>query len=209
MLLVEEFFSAAVQVAAALIIAFVVYLIFGRKTGRFKNYTGLGWPPLWAIGWGVAAGLVLALAGIVLFTALGLTGVATGEGTFSGKLKTIGPTPTAFAFILIIAFIKTSLSEEIFFRGIIAKRLIAWLGLVWGNPVQAAIFGAVHLLLFFVPGGLAFSWFLALILFLFTGAMGWVFAYLNERKGNGSIVPGWLAHGVLNAVSYPVFAFLA
>jgi hypothetical protein len=35
-----------------------------------------------------------------------------------------------------------------------------------------------------------------------TGIMGWVNGWLNERLGNGSIVPGWIAHGLTNVISY-------
>jgi len=49
---------------------------------------------------------------------------------------------------LIIAWLKTSLAEEIFFRGFIGKRLIDRLGFLRGNGLQSVIFAAVHVAIF-------------------------------------------------------------
>ncbi|MCB0588762.1 MAG: CPBP family intramembrane metalloprotease, partial [Phaeodactylibacter sp.] len=95
--------------------------------------------------------------------------------------------------------------EEILFRGFLAKRLISVLGYQWGNVLQAAIFGAVHLLLFISLGtGLPFLAFI----FAFTALGAYVTVYLNEKKADGSIIPGWIAHGLANVVSYSVIGFL-
>ena len=104
------------------------------------------------------------------------------------------------------ALVQTSLSEEILFRGFIAKRLIERLGFTWGNLLQAAIFAVPHLALLLVPDASP-SAAGAAGLFAYPFAMGWVLAYINERIGNGSIVPSWLAHGLGNLGGYVLLAF--
>jgi len=64
--------------------------------------------------------------------------------------------------------------------------------------------GLVHLLLFI---GRDFSFPLALGVVLFTGLGGWTSCFLNERLGNGSMLPSWWMHGVTNALTYGVLAF--
>lgn len=105
-----------------------------------------------------------------------------------------------------IAMVKTSLSEEILFRGFIAKRLISALGFKWGNLLQALIFGLVHLALFWILMD-AKVWFLAFI-FMLSAVAGYMIQYINEKFSGGSIIPGWIAHGFGNTISYFVIVFL-
>jgi membrane protease YdiL (CAAX protease family) len=137
-----------------------------------------------------------------------LRNLANGDNTVVGMIRDSGLSAETIGVVLIVAFLKTGLSEEIFFRGLIAKRLIAWLGFPIGNTLQALLFGAVHLLIFVVPGGPAFDPLAATAFVAVTGTAGWVMGWINERLGNGSIAPSWLMHGLGNAIAYPVLAFL-
>ncbi|MEM9235012.1 MAG: CPBP family intramembrane glutamic endopeptidase, partial [Pseudomonadota bacterium] len=103
---------------------------------------------------------------------------------------------------------KTALSEEIFFRGLIAKRLINGFGFWTGNTLHALLFGGIHMLIFVVPGGPEFTPLLGATILFLPGLAGWLMAYANERLGNGSIGPGWLIHALGNAISYPILAFV-
>ena len=105
-----------------------------------------------------------------------------------------------------IACFKTSLSEEILFRGFIAKRLIAKLGYQRGNILQATIFGLIHLALFLALIGPQLPFLIGI--FVFSGLAGYIMQHINEKHSAGSIIPGWLAHGFGNTVSYLVIAFL-
>jgi hypothetical protein len=49
--------------------------------------------------------------------------------------------------------------------------------------------------------------FIIFILF-FSGISGYVIGFINVKKGNGSIIPGWIAHGFGNSISYFTVAFL-
>lgn len=104
-------------------------------------------------------------------------------------------------FALIYAFLQTGLSEEIFFRGFLGKCFINKFGFVLGNILQAGLFGLIHgILLVNAIGTIK-----AVFLIIFTGTIGWMMGYINERQSNGSIVPGWIIHGIANTIS----AFIA
>lgn len=98
---------------------------------------------------------------------------------------------------LIYAFLKTGLSEEILFRGFFAKRLISKFGFAIGNTAQAILFGLLHGIMLFGALGIG----KALIVILFTGSVGWVLGYINEKEAGGSIFLSWLLHGLANTLA--------
>lgn len=205
--MLQEAINTALQLAIVLIVALVVWLIFGRKRETFRAYVGLIAPKGAAMAWALAAAFVFAPASIALFMTPALHDLAAGPNTVAGHMRAQGLSADVVGQILLVAFVKTALAEEIFFRGLIAKRLINGLGFIAGNTLHAVLFGAVHLLIFVVPGGPAFDPLIAGAFFLVSGGGGWFMAWLNERRGAGSIAPSWLLHGLANAVAYPVLAF--
>jgi membrane protease YdiL (CAAX protease family) len=194
--MIAALISALLQAGLVLAIAALVWLAFGRKKGRFGAYVGLTGAPARSILIGAAIGLIAAIA-ILNFP--GVAEMNSGRGTVTGEALHAGVSAGMLAGLAVAALIKTSFSEELLFRGLIGKRLIAWLGFDLGNAIQALLFGAVHLLLLLVP---AASTPVVAFLVLVTGAMGWVNGWLNERLGGGSILPGWAAHGVANLCAY-------
>jgi membrane protease YdiL (CAAX protease family) len=205
--MLQEAINAALQVAVVLIIALVPWAIVARKKESFARYIGLIAPTRRAMLWTLAVALVLVPASLAIFMAPTLHDMAAAPNTVAGRLRAEGWSADVAGQIVIIALIKTALSEEIFFRGFLAKRLIRWLGFGLGNTIHALIFGAIHLLIFVVPGGPAFDPMLALVMAGVPAAGGWIMAWLNERVGNGSIAPSWFLHGVTNLLAYPVLAF--
>ena len=144
--------------------------------------------------------LAFVLPGLLLvYFSPGILEAVTAPNTVIGKLRANGLSTTTFIALILKSLIQTSLTEEILFRGFVAKRLINWLGFTTGNLLQAILFGAVHLLIF---AGQEFSLALAVGVVFFPGLAGWIFGYLNERVGNGSILPGWLMHGLTNLIAY-------
>jgi membrane protease YdiL (CAAX protease family) len=203
----QELVNTAVQLAVVLAVALVVYLFFGRKSGSFPRYVGLIAPKPKAMGWAFAVALVLTPATLALYLFSPLREVATGPNTVVGLIRAMGPSADTAVTIVIVAFFKTALAEEILFRGLIAKRLMSVAGFWFGNVLQATLFASVHLLVFVVPGGPAFSLALAVPVLALVLASAMVMAWLNERLGGGSIGPSWLLHGIGNATAYPVLAF--
>jgi len=206
---IDESLNSIAQLAVSLAIALGFWAVFGRKVAGFFNWIGLTVPPAKAMGLAFVLFLLWAAAYCLLFWVLPeFAAAASADNTIPGELRANGLNAETLAVIAVVAGIKTALAEEIFFRGLIAKRLIHAMGFWWGNTLQALIFGGVHLLIFTVPGGPEFALLPAVLFLLIPGAGGWAMGYVNERAGNGSILPGWLMHALGNAVSYPVLAFL-
>ena len=43
---------------------------------------------------------------------------------------------------------------------------------------------------------------------ILSGAAGYIVGWIKEKRGNGSLVPGWIAHGLGNTVGYSLIAFV-
>jgi len=195
--------SAVLQTLAVLLVAGIVYLLFGRKTGSFARYIGLIPTSVRA---SILALVVAAIAASIMVLVPQVREAGAGEHSVVGAALSGGFTPTAMGVLTIKALFQTSLSEEILFRGLIGKRLIKGLGFATGNTIQAALFGAMHLLLFLIPQAKT-EVVLGMVAFTFVG--GWTSGWLNEKLGGGSILPGWIVHGAANLVAYFAFAALS
>ena len=206
-MLAQEIVNTIVQFAVVILIAGAVYFIAGKNRGNFLHFTGLRLPTGRAMIWALAAALVFVPLTIALFYFSPLKDAAVADSTVAGNIRANGFSGETMAVVAVVALLKTSFTEELFFRGLIAKSFIRWFGFTVGAVLQAAVFGAVHLLIFVAPGGPDFSWPVALSFFGVPFLMGWVIVWLNERVGNGSIAPGWLVHGLGNLVAYPLLAF--
>ncbi len=100
--------------------------------------------------------------------------------------------PASFVIILLREGFYIALGEEIFFRGLLGGWLIRRLGFVAGNTLQAVIFLLPHLLLLWVSLRL---WPILIV----QAIAGWLMGWLRHRSG--SILPGWLAHTLINTLS--------
>ncbi|MEE2690883.1 MAG: CPBP family intramembrane glutamic endopeptidase [Pseudomonadota bacterium] len=206
--MIQEAVNAAVQLGAVLVISLVVWLMFGRKRAGFARYVGLVAPTRRGMLTALVISLAFAPLTVAYYYFSPLKEIAAGPHTVAGEIAAMGLSPETAATVAIVAFVKTALAEEILFRGLIAKRLMNLAGFWAGNVVQALLFASIHLLLFAVPGGPVFSWGLAGPMLAIISVTAMVQLWVNERMANGSIAPGWLMHGVGNAVAYPALAFL-
>lgn len=207
-MLISAFINAFIQLAVALLIAWLPWLIFARKRSGFRQWIGLIAPTATSMVWALALCAVWQVVTIAVYFLPAFTELAAGEGTVAGTVRANGFSTETIVLIAILALIKTGLTEEIVFRGLIGKRLINAFGFWIGNTAQAVIFGAIHLAIFLIPGGPEFTWLLGGLILAIPGMAGWMMGFANEKLGNGSIAPGWLIHGLGNAISYPVLAFL-
>ncbi|MEO1040588.1 MAG: type II CAAX endopeptidase family protein [Pseudomonadota bacterium] len=135
-----------------------------------------------------------------------LRDISSAPGTVIYQVQQLGIAPETFVIIFIIAVFKTGLSEEIVFRGIIAKRLINWFGFQVGNLVQALIFMAAHIPLLFLAGPTELHAGIVALLVTRMTLSGWLLGWLCHRSG-GSILPCWILHSSMNAIFYPILAF--
>jgi uncharacterized protein len=206
LLITNAIVSAILQVLVFTAIPFFVYLIGYRRVKGFLEYIGLRKPESRTMLYATLFAIAFVLPALLLvFFSPSIREVVTAPNTVIGKMRSYGFSAMTVALISLKALVQTSLSEEILFRGFIAKRFINWFDFRWGNLLQALIFGLIHLLLFL---GQEFSLLIAVGIVLYTGLGGWFSGYLNERIGNGSILPSWWMHGLTNLITYSVFAFI-
>lgn len=204
--MVNEFISAILQILFLTSIPFIVYVIKKKTTKNFLNHIGLKKSTKRA---NLSALLVMILLVapllILVFTNEEFKAIMTSPESVTGKIKQMEIGVEAIITILIAAILKTSLSEEIFFRGFLAKLLIAVTNFQIGNVLQAIIFGMIHTLLFMtITENILFL----IVIFVFPSIGAYYKTYINEKLGNGSIIPSWIAHGTANLVSYSVIVFV-
>ncbi len=208
-MLTQEIVNTLIQLAIALAVAGGAWLFFARRRASLTAWLGLGAP---AAGWWkgtILCALVVALVSIPLFLFGGFAELARGEGTVGAQFAGQSLTPAIIATIVLVACVKTALTEEIIFRGLIAKRLIGWLGFAAGNMVQAILFGSIHLLIFAADGAPAPTPLAVATVVGLPAFAGWMMGYANERFGGGTIWPGWLIHATGNLTSFAFLASLA
>ena len=196
-LLISKAVSSVIQIILFSLIPFIWWLITARKKMNFFRWIGLKKPAgtrflLWTAG--ISAAFIL----VSFFMLTSLKGVEMATSDFAGL--GIGALPA----ILVYALFNTALPEEILFRGFILKRIANKFGFAAGNTVQALIFGIVHGIMFFTVTGPV----KALLIILFTGIIGWFMGFINEKKAEGSIIPGWIIHSIANIFSGLCSAFL-
>jgi membrane protease YdiL (CAAX protease family) len=196
-LLISKAVSSVIQIILFSLIPFIWWLITARKKMNFFRWIGLKKTAgtsflLWTAG--ISAAFIL----VSFFMLTSLKGVEMATSDFAGL--GIGALPA----ILVYALFNTALPEEILFRGFILKRIANKFGFAAGNTVQALIFGIVHGIMFFTVTGPV----KALLIILFTGIIGWFIGFINEKKAEGSIIPGWIIHSIANIFSGLCSAFL-
>lgn len=207
-MLIQEWVNTAIQLVIVLCIAAVAWGFLGRKRTGFTTWIGLVRPGAFGVGLALIVALVWLLLKIGLFLIPGFVDIASGGKTVIGAISDNGWSLETALVILLIAGVKTALTEEILFRGIIGKRLVNLMGFSAGNSLQAAFFAAIHLLIFVIPGGPDPTLLLVALVSGVPFAGGWLMGYVNHRDAKGSIMPGWIIHAVGNGISYPVLAFL-
>jgi membrane protease YdiL (CAAX protease family) len=197
-LIISKLISSVIQIILFTIIPFIWWLITARKECSFLKWIGLkkaevskNKTMLWIVC--ISAAFLILSVVILIF----LKGVETATSDFSS----LGM--SAIPAILIYAIFNTALPEEILFRGFLLKRISNRFGFNAGNAIQALLFGLMHGIMFISSVGVL----LAIIVILFTGAIGWFMGYTNEKKADGSILPSWCIHAIANIFSGICSAF--
>lgn len=174
-------------------------MITARREAGFFPWLGLKKPAADSKG-GLLLAIVVATAVTFLLGELAVW-ICGDVETVGSAYKGIGV--GAVPAILVYAFIQTALSEEILFRGFLLKRLAAKLGFWKGNVIQAAIFGAAHLLMAWGQvGALAGA-----VIMIYPMVVALLLGHLDEKLSDGSIIPSWIVHGTLNTIEALLQAF--
>ena len=199
-LLVQTLINSFIQILLFSLIPFIWWLITARKKMNFFKWIGLKkisgskenktW--LWT------AGAIVAFLVLSVFMLMSVKGMETATSDFAGLKLAAVPA------VLVYAILKTALPEEIVFRGFLLKRISNKFGFTAGNLIQSILFGLMHGVFFFSSAGIV----KAVLITLFTGSIGWLMGYINEKKADGSIVPGWIIHAAANIFSGLCSAFL-
>jgi uncharacterized protein len=114
-------------------------------------------------------------------------------GTMQAAYVHLALSPVTILFIFVSEAIFSTLGEEIFFRGLLGAWLTKLCGFFAGNSIQALLFLFPHLLLILLASPR--YWFVLPFDFLAGWALGWL------RLRARSILPGWLAHTLVNIIS--------
>lgn len=188
-------FSAVLQLLLFSVIPLIWWLLTDRKTSFF-TWIGLK-KPVMKIKFAklcliiIGSCVIYTLAMIAIMNTF-LDSSKTANSQFSGQ--GIGALPG----ILVYAVIQTGLSEEIFFRGFLCKRLTNKFGFIPANIIQSLFFGLMH----GIPFGLVSGNVLVMILCtVLPGALGYVQGWMNEKCAGGSIVTSWILHSTMNILS--------
>jgi uncharacterized protein len=175
-----EVISSFLQILVFSLVPFIFFLFRKDKTISFFRYIGFYRPGTKANAYAIVASLLFVVAALVLvLTDDRIRESFSAPQTVIGKLRTMGLSVNSVLTLFIIAWLRTSLSEEILFRGFIGKRLMDVLGFEKGNLFQALIFGIVHLLLFWLITDSAF--FALMFILIFSTFAGWVVGYIKEK----------------------------
>ena len=202
----DTILGAIIQVFLFSLIPFVVFLIQRKTFKGFLGYIGLKKSTLKANLLAVVACLLFAAPPLMLtLTSSAFREIMFDPHSATGKFRQMDLGVSSLIILLVMTLIKTSLAEEIFFRGFVAKRLISLLGYAKGNVIQALIFGLLHTGLFLL---VTTNPFFLTVIFLVPGVGAYVSVYLNEKLAHGSIIPGWISHGLANVLAYGIVGFV-
>ncbi|WP_462361485.1 CPBP family intramembrane glutamic endopeptidase [Parvimonas micra] len=191
--------NSIIQIIIFSIIPFLWWLITSRKKMNFFEWIGLkkvnNIKENKLFAWIFSVLVLFLIISVFILYSLKNVNVASSEFTGLG-IKSL---PS----ILIYAIFNTSLPEEILFRGFLLKRIGNKFGFIVSNGIQSLLFGCIHGIMFFSAIGILKS----MLIILFTGIIGWIMGYINEKKANGSILPSWFIHAVANIFSGIFYAF--
>lgn len=199
-MIIESFINAVIQIILFSVIPFCWWFFVARKKCSFLTWLGLQKPDIkskanyWLCFLIVMALLVIPICTVVYFFV---------DASLLAFERFAGLGLAAIIPGLIYAILQTGFSEELFFRGFLAKRLIARFGFHKGNLLQSLLFGAIH--------GLMFLSLVELIavafIFITTALAGYLMGWMNEKVSKGSIVTSWAIHSSANLLAAVLIMF--
>ncbi|MEM9170467.1 MAG: CPBP family glutamic-type intramembrane protease, partial [Pseudomonadota bacterium] len=157
-MIAQALVDTLVQLVLVLLVAFAVWGLAGRRRAGFFSWVGLTPPSLRALLWALVAAAILAPASLLAYFYAPLYALATGPDSVISDFAALGLTRDAAAMIAIKAVLQTALTEEIFFRGLIGKRLMNAFGFAAGNFLQSLVFCGLHLSFLLLPSAPPVTW---------------------------------------------------
>ncbi|MGE7839977.1 CPBP family intramembrane glutamic endopeptidase [Lysinibacillus sp. NPDC093712] len=197
-MIVESLINAVMQIILFSVIPFCWWLILARKKCSFLVWLGFQKPNIenkanyWTWFLVILALLVIPINIIIYFFV---------DESLLASNRFVGLGFSAVIPALIYAILQTGLSEELFFRGFLTKRLVSKLGFYKGNVLQSLLFGAIHGLMFLSSIQLIG----VVFIFIATSLAGYLMGWINENLSKGSIISSWGIHSSANILA----AFMA
>jgi membrane protease YdiL (CAAX protease family) len=192
-LLIQTIVNSILQIFIFTLLPFIWWFLSARKKVRFFQWIGLK-----SIGNLKESRIILWVAATMisfLLMSVWILWLTKDIQTATSVYKGLGI--GALPAIVVYAVFNTSFPEEILFRGFLLKRVANKFGFVTGNIVQALLFGLLHGAMFFsLIGGVQ-----SLLIVGFTTLIAWFMGFINEKKGDGSILPSWGIHAMANIFS--------
>lgn len=188
--------NSILQVVFFSIIPLLWWLLTSRKKESFFKWIGLKKPIIKGSMLKFIALILVISVGYIFLTSIIMNKLMSNTDMATNQFYKQGW--IALPSILFYAVIQTGLSEEVFFRGFLGKRLINKYGFIVGNTVQAIIFGFLHGIPFGVATG---NILVAILLTLLPCAFGMFQGWINEKYSSGSIIPSWIIHSLMNILS--------
>lgn len=197
--MLNDIINAIIQFLLFALIPFIWWFISARKQSSFLNWIGI--KPIRCDNKSKMVKIIFLTLFFFCLLSFGILYFLKDVSTATSKFYGLGVKGILPA--IIYSFIKTSLSEEILFRGFILKRLKNKFGFNIANAIQSTLFGLLHGVMFFTIVNALLAFFIV----LFTGAIAWVMGYINEEEADGSILPSWIIHGLSNIFSSIISLF--
>lgn len=193
LILISQGMNLVFQIILFGIIPFGWYII-SRKTSRgFFKYIGIQNPKNKAYS---KAFKITALAYIFSMIVIIILEIVQGGMTSNSFANTYDKGFLIYSSSLLLFGLQTGVSEEIFFRGFLGKRLIQKYGFLKGNILQTIIFICPHIMTFGKASFLEF-----ILGMINAGIMGFAFGYIMDKKSEGSIIPVIICHAIVNIIS--------
>lgn len=200
-LFIDKVISSVIETILFALLPFIWWLATVKGEITFTQWTGIK-----KVEKGNRAGTVkMTVCTAMPFLLLSIFLFYMLKGTQTATAEFRGMGVKALPAVFVYAFFNTAFPEEILFRGFLLKRLKNKLGFWSANIIQSVLFGALHGGMFFFLVGTGNV--KTVTVTVFTGASAWIMGYINEEKADGSILPGWIMHGIANTVSAVVSMF--
>ncbi|MCT4598266.1 MAG: CPBP family intramembrane metalloprotease [Vallitalea sp.] len=201
----QSILNSLIQFGVIFTVSVIIYLIFCREKKGYFKWIGLYKPKnnAWIMNACIIfiISFIIMVGPIIIFLSTGYLSSELLRTEFTGKGLSTG----ILISILFKAIIQTALTEEILFRGLIGKRVARKFGYLTGNITQAIIFGLPHGLPFILMYD---KYLFGLIMFITASITGFLEFYINEKKGEGSILPSTCIHAFTNIISFTSQAIL-
>ena len=213
-----QFLSALLQISIVLVLGLLFYIakVFIQKTDQnrpsFFHYMGIQFSKnqfdrrYWIIFLLYIVYGIISCVFLFNYTTLYQNALESGK-TPQFIILQSGVTYQAIIAGIIYSFLQSGFSQELLFRGLIAKRLFLQFGAKKGNIIQAVIHCLIYSSFFVLATGQwIFYLYSYIIIICFFHSL--LYGYVNFRKKGEGITPSWILHSCSSFTTFLTLAYL-